>query len=151
MNRSEWLAALSFERAHEVLSAINTLSIRAKLILAGVDDAQRDETVREARKQLLAFLDRLRAAVEGREQRADFGVLGVDPRMGQLVEQFVSTKSRWPCPSGGLYQSTLGDIRALLLSESAAEQKKLIECLRELRHLIEEHSRADNSVILGDV
>lgn len=151
MDRSEWLSALSFERSHEVLSAINTLSIHAKLGLAQVDDARREGSVQQARKDLLAFLDRFQVAIKGKEEEVDLGALGVDPRMGQLVEQYVTTKSRWPRPTGGLYQSPLEDFRILLASDKLEDQTKIIDCLRELRHLIEEHSRADNSVILGDI
>lgn len=151
MDRSEWLSALSFERSHEVLSAINTLSIRAKLTLASVGDAEREDSVRQARKHLLAFLDDFQAAIKRTEEGGDIGVLGVDPRMAQLADQYVTTKSRWPRPTGGLYQYPLTEVGQLLNSDKMCDQQKLVEFLRELRHLLEEHSRADNSVILGDI
>lgn len=151
MDRSEWLSALSFERSHEVLSAINTLSIRAKLVLANVDDAEREDSVRQARKHLLSFLNAFQAAIKRTEEGADIGVLGVDPRMAQLADQYVTTKSRWPRPAGGLYQYPVTEFSQLLNSDKMCDQQKLVEFLRELRHLLEEHARADNSVILGDI
>lgn len=151
MDRSEWLSALSFERSHEVLSAINTLSIRAKLVLARVDDAEREDSVRQARKHLLAFLDGFHAAIKRTEEGTDIGVFGVDPRMAQLADQYVTTKSRWPRPTGGLYRYPLTEFNQFLNSDKVCDQQKVIEFLRELRHLLEEHSRADNSVILGDI
>jgi hypothetical protein len=34
----KWMAVENFERAHEIISAVNTLSIHTKLALAGMDD-----------------------------------------------------------------------------------------------------------------
>ena len=143
MEKSAWLNAQSFERAHEVLSAINTLSIRAKLSLAGIDDTEREEEVHKSKQHL--------AVVEDTEQRSDGVALGVDPGMGQLVQRFLSARSKWPRPSGILYQSSLMEIRDLLGSNNSTAQKKFVECLRELRQLVEENSHADIRAILGDM
>ena len=151
MEKSAWLNAQSFERAHEVLSAINTLSIRAKLSLAGIDDTEREEEVHKSKQHLLAFLERFQTVVEDTEQRSDGVALGVDPGMGQLVQRFLSARSKWPRPSGILYQSSLMEIRDLLGSNNSTAQKKFVECLRELRQLVEENSHADIRAILGDM
>src|SRR5438046_8236525 len=96
MKNNEWLTAESFEQAHEILSAINTLSIHAKLTLAGVNDAPREKEVREARTCLLKFLERFEIVVQGAEQRGDGRALGVDPRFGQLAGKFLTMRSQWP-------------------------------------------------------
>ncbi len=150
MKDNEWLIAQSFERAHEIVSAINTLSIRAKLNLAGTDDSSRDEEVRKAREHLAAFLERFQAVVEEAQRQRDGMVLGADPRLGQLARRFLSMKSRWPRPSG-LYGVSFPQFRALLLSERSEDQQDLINCLRDLRLLLEHHAHADISGILGDV
>ncbi len=150
MKDNEWLVAQSFERAHELVSAINTLSIRSKLILAGVDDSSRDAEVHKARTDLLTFLDRFHAVVQNAECHRDGTVLGADPRLGQLAKRFLSLRAKWPCPPG-LYSVPFSQMRALLMSAAFEDQKDLINCLRDLRLLLEEHAHADISGILGDI
>lgn len=147
---SEWLTAQSFERAHNLISAINALSIRAKLSLAGVDDSSRDEEVRKAREHLLAFLDRFEAVVQGAERNRDGTVLGADPRLGQLAKKFLSVKSQWPRPSA-LYSSSFTQMRELLTSKRAEDLQSLISFLRELRLLVEQHAHSDIVGVLGDI
>lgn len=50
---SDWVAATTFEQTHEVLFAINTLSIHAKLMTAGVEDPAPDSEMERARARLL--------------------------------------------------------------------------------------------------
>jgi hypothetical protein len=147
---NEWLIAQSFERAHEVVSAINTLSIRAKLTLAGVDDSSRDEDVRNARTLLLTFLDRFQAVVQDAERHRDGTVLGADPRLGQLAKTFLSVKCQWPRPSA-LYSSSFTEVRELLTSKRVEDLQDLINFLRDLRSLVEQHAHSDIIGILGDI
>lgn len=150
MKNNEWLVAQSFERAHEVVSAINTLSIRAKLTLAGIDDSSRDEEVRNAHALLLAFLDRFDAVVQDAERHRDRTVLGADPRLGQLAKKFLSAKCEWPRPSM-LYSSSFSEIRGLLTSKRVEDLQGLITFLRDLRSLVEQHAHSDIIDILGDI
>lgn len=150
MKKNEWLTAQSFERAHELVSAINALSIRAKLTLARVDDSSRDEEVRKARMHLCNFLDRFQTVIQEAERDRHGTVVGTDPRLGQLARRFLSVKGEWPRPAG-LYDASFPQVRALLLSDAVDDQKDLIDCLRDLRLLVEQHAHADISGILGDI
>ena len=49
--KNDWLTASSFERTHEIVSAINTLSIHAKLVLAGIDDSTNQEEVEKLKQK----------------------------------------------------------------------------------------------------
>jgi len=148
--KNEWLTAHSFERAHNLISAINTLSIRAKLCLAGVDDSSREDEVEKAREHLLAFLGRFEAVVQGAERNRDGTVLGADPRLGQLAKKFLSVKSQWPRRST-LYSSSFTEMRELLTSKRAEDQQSLINFLRDLRLLVEQHAHSDIIGVLGDI
>jgi hypothetical protein len=150
LKNNEWLTAQSFEQAHETVSAINALSIHAKLKLAGIDDSPRNDDVCKARTRLLAFLDRLQAIVQDAEQDEDGAVRGTDPRLGQLAKSFLSLKSKWPHPPG-LYATSFREVSALIQSEALEDQKDLVNFLRDLRCLLEQHAHADISSILGDV
>ena len=55
----EWLNIQSFFTDHELLGAINDLSIATKLEAAGVQDAERERRAKEARKLLKRFFGRL--------------------------------------------------------------------------------------------
>jgi hypothetical protein len=150
MKNNEWLTAESFEQAHELLSAINTLSIHTKLVLAGIDDTDRLGEVREARIVLSNFLTRFEQVVSEAEQRGDHRALGVDPRFGQLVSKFLATKSQWPQESP-LYFTSFVEMQRLTTSEKKEDQKQLIALLRDLRAFVEHHAHSDVVGILGDI
>lgn len=150
MKNNEWLVAQSFERVHEVISAINTLSIHAKLTIAGIDDSSREGEVRKARERVCVFLDRLQEVLQNAADHHDRRVLGTDPRLGQLAKRFLAVKNKWPCPTG-LYSVPLPQVRALILSEAAEHQKTAINALHELRLLLEEHAHADIIGLLGNI
>jgi hypothetical protein len=150
MKNNEWLTAESFEQAHELLSAINTLSIHTKLLRAGIDDTDRLGEVAEARTVLTNFLDRFEQVVSEAEQRRDHQALGVDPRFGQLVSKFLAGKSRWPQESY-FYSTSFAEIRRLMMSEKKEDQQQLIAILRDLRAFVEQHAHSDVVGILGDI
>lgn len=145
----DWLTAASFERADDVVAAINTLSIHAKLALAGVDDRATDDRLDRARADLRAFLDALEAMVDD----ADVGgapLVGADPRLGDLAARYRSARRRWPPPSP-LFATSFADLRALIGSERPEDRPVLIGCLRGLRALVEQHAHEDVVGLLGDV
>ena len=149
MNNSEWLTAENFEYAHRAVSAINTLSIHAKLLLAGKHDAPRSAEVREARSFLREFLKRLDEVIRDAQQRRGT-VVGTDPRSRELASKFVSAKSRMPRRSV-LYSTPIDELQRLVDSERSADLSRLISALRELRVVIEQHAHTDIAGILGDV
>jgi hypothetical protein len=55
----EWLNIQSFFTDHELLGAINDLSIAIKQEAAGVQDAERERRAKDARRMLKRFLSRL--------------------------------------------------------------------------------------------
>ena len=148
--KGDWLAASSFERTHEVLSAINTLSIHAKLHLAGARDPASEEEVKAAREHLLGFLSGLDELLIEAEQEDDRAVVGADPRMVDLARRYLSARKRWPRPSV-VFELPIGELSSLVRSEREEDLPRLVECLRGLRMLLEQHSVADTAGILGDL
>src|SRR5947209_12615672 len=73
----EWLNIQSFFTDHELIRAINDLSIAVKLDLAGVRDQERAQQAGEARKVLREFLTRLEELEAGDGKEV---MLGVDAR-----------------------------------------------------------------------
>jgi hypothetical protein len=145
----EWLATESFERAHKIISAINTLSIHAKLTLAGAHDTASPEEVAEAREQLGSFLDRFEHVVSEVEEDQEAPVLGVDPGLNMLAQQFVASKHRWP--RSILYDIPLDRFKQLVQSENPSELPQLVECLRALRSLVEQNTHSDVVGVLGEL
>jgi hypothetical protein len=150
LKNNEWLMAQSLERVHELLSAINTISIRSKLSLAGIDDSAREAEVEKAQKVLLAFLEKLQVIIGQAERHRDGTVIGTDPRLGQLAKRLLSTKSQWPRPSG-LYSLPLSQVRDLLASNKPDNLRVLVDFLRDLRSLVEQHAHSDITGILGEI
>lgn len=150
MKNNEWLTAESFEQAHELLSAINTLSIHTKLRLAAIDDTDRLGEVQEARAIFTNFLSRFEQVVSEAEQRRDHRALGVDPRFGQLASKFLAAKSQWSQESS-LYSTSFAELRRLTMSEKKEDQKHLVTLLRDLRAFVEQHAHSDVVGILGDI
>lgn len=150
MDNNKWLNAQSFERAHEIIAAINTLSIHAKLTLAHVDDAPRLQRVAAARKYLLDFINRFEEVIKSTEHSKENVITGADPRFGQLAKNYLSGKSQWPNPSA-LYSSSFPELRNMLTSERTESLERLIQLLHDLRSLVEQHAHADIIGILGEI
>lgn len=146
---TQWLAAENFELSHAVISAINTLSIHAKLTLAHADSFP-PEQVERARKYLREFLDRFERVVGDVEFDQDAPVLGIEPRMGSLAKRYVAARHRAQAPSS-LYRIPLAELTALLDSEHPEDLERLVDSLRALRALVEENAHEDVVDILGEL
>lgn len=146
----EWLSAHSFERLHRLIAAINTISIHAKLEIAGMDDSARLSGVEEARKYLLTFLEGLEPILSNVERDPDRVAVGVDPRLGALARGFVDIRRHRPRVSA-LASISLAQLRQLLTSDDPKERGRLVACLRDLRRLLEQHAHADIISILGEL
>ena len=78
----EWLNIQSFFTDHELIGAINDLSIAVKLDLAGVRDSERVQRGSKARQVLRSFrLVSARSSLKKAE-----AVLGIDARFQSLTE-----------------------------------------------------------------
>ena len=147
---NHWLAAESFERAHTIILALNTLSIHAKMTLAGVDDTARNNDIIKSRAVVRAFLERFGALVKEGEQTREGMVTGADPRLSQLARTFISKRRQWPQHSP-LYDVTLLEVEVLLESEVPADLHRLIAYLQELRVLLEQNVHTDIVGLLGEI
>lgn len=145
---SEWLTAESFERNHRLLSAINTLSIHAKLACDGVTNSPHVGDVEEARRELRHFLDRMGPLVHDVEVHREAPLLGADSRLSSLVRQYAISRKR---SSSVLHRLPIEQVATLLVSQNQADQQRLIEYLAALRQLVEQHAYADVVGLLGEI
>ena len=143
----EWLSIQSFFTDHELLGAINDLSIAVKQEAAGVRDAERERRAKEARDLLTRFLGRVSEveSVGGKEL-----VLGVDARFQSLTDAIASARQ-----DGARYQSVLmqggsSDALPLLDAKTPEARAQLLECLAELRRVIEQHQQTDAAAIFEE-
>ena len=145
----KWLSAQSFERSLQLVSAINTVSIHCKLEAAGIDDSARLPDVLEARNCLRQFLSAFGPLV--RSFRVDSKNIadGVDPRLGELARGFLFAQGQKPSVSA-LADVSPEEISQLLESSEAREQERLLQCLHDLRLLLEQHLSVDVIEVFGD-
>jgi hypothetical protein len=143
----EWLNIQSFFTDHELLGAINDLSIAIKQEAAGVQDAERERRAKDARRLLKRFLGRL-SEVESADSKEL--LLGVDARFQSLTDAIASARRE-----GNRYQSVLmkgGAAGALPLLDARSSESRalLVESLAELRRVIEQHQQTDAAAIFED-
>jgi len=147
---SDWLSAQSFQQAHEVLAAVNRVSIDTKLSLAGhsrTTPPREQETARLVVSQFLGRFEDLLQSLRGGD--ASF-VVGVDPRLESLAHRYLHETRQRPRRSA-LAGTTPGEMRTLLQSVERKDQERLIACLRDLRALLEQHTYADLGRLLGEI
>ena len=124
----EWLNIQSFFSDHDLIGAINDLSIHLKQEQAGIKDADRAERAVRAHDLLRGFLNRLSEADsdEGKEL-----LFGADSRFQSLADAFSSARHE-----GGRYQS-------VLVKEGAASVLSLLEPQgpAKISELLEEYER----------
>jgi len=143
----QWLNIQSFFADHELLGAINDLSIAIKQEAAGVQDAERERRAKDARRLLKRFLGRL-----GEIESADSKelLLDMDARFQSLTDAIASARQ-----DGNRYHSVLmkggaADALALLDAKSSESRAQLVESLAELRRVIERHQQTDAAAIFED-
>jgi hypothetical protein len=147
---TEWLAIQSFQRDQDLLAAINTLSIHTKLKLGGVADEERAEAAAEAREKLTSFLETFEKIVQQAGQAEEGALLGIDPRLRQLARSFVAAKRDRHRFHSTLFTQSPSDAADLLASTDKKDQQALVECLKDLRTLVEEHIYTDTHRILTE-
>jgi hypothetical protein len=140
---TDWLAIQSFRRDQDLLAAINTLSIHTKLKLASIADEERAEAVAAARETLASFLEAFEAIVRQAGQAEGGALLGIDPRLRQLARSFVAAKRDRHRFRSTLFTQSPSEVVDLLGSSDKKDQQALVECLRDLRILVEEHIHGD--------
>jgi hypothetical protein len=149
--RAQWLTVQSFQHGQDLLSAINALSMHLKLRAEGIPDDGRAKEADEARIKLSSFLDELEKLIEESERGKIGPVLGKDPRTRQLAESFVEARRERTRFRSVLFRGDISRARRLLHSEAEADRGPLLQCLQEMRFLIQEHVQADATQIMGQV
>ena len=147
--KADWLAATHFERMHEVISAINTLSIHAKLALAGITDPTPSAEVEKARSGLADFVESLEHSIERLTPDMEGTYVGSDTWLRAVALQFLAGDARDERRSRRSTHS-LTAMADLVRSVRPEDLERLIADLQELRFVIEEQSQEDVDGILGD-
>ena len=147
---TDWLAIQSFQRSQDLLAAINTLSIHTKLRLSGVSDQERAEAAVEARQKLTSFLEAFEKIVQQAEQAEGEALLGINPRLQQLARRFVAAKRDRSRFHSTLFTQSTSETVGLLASPDEKDQRTLVNCLTDLRTLVEEHIYTDTHQILSE-
>jgi hypothetical protein len=148
---TQWLAIQSFQYDQDLLAAINTLSIHTKLELAGVADSERIEAAKQAREKLTSFFRELEVIVPLAEQGETTPLLGTTPRLRQLVKSFTAARGNSHQFRSVLFRDKLSHAQQLLYSDKPEDKQALVQCLEELRTLVEEHVDTDAAQIFGEV
>jgi hypothetical protein len=146
----EWLTVQSFQHSQDLLSAINALSIHLKLISAGLNDHNREQLVEEAREKLVSFLEELEPLVTEAENAKGKPVVGANPRLRQLAKRFVAAKRNRFRYHSILFRETPNRVKQLLSSRDQEDRQLVLDCLEELRMLVEEHVHIDTEQVLGE-
>lgn len=148
--QASWLAAFSFEESLKLVEAINNVSTDAKLTLAAIANPTPPERVGASRYFLKEYLKRLQDVVQAAESDESSPILGTDPRSGELARKYlIYRKSQFR--STGLYAVTLSHLLEIIDARVPADLEELINCLGDLRELVEQHSQSDVNAILGEL
>lgn len=147
--KADWLEASSLERMHQLVAAINTLSIHAKLLLASRTDPAQPDDIDVAREHLLNFLNRFNALIRDADRSRDGAVVGADPQLAGLAASYLDL-SRQAAPDSPLFTTPLEEASEMVRSERDEDLARLVPFLRELRSLIQQQPQADVTELLGD-
>jgi hypothetical protein len=143
----EWLNIQSFFTDHDLIRAINDLSIAVKLELAGVEDQERARRAGDARKLLREFLGHL-AELEAGDAREV--ILGIDARFQSLTDALASARQDTARFNSVLMHEGAAVALPLLDAGDAESKSKLLDSLSELRRVVEQHQQADATVIFEE-
>lgn len=147
--KADWLEASSLERMHQLVAAINTLSIHAKLLLVGSMDPTEPDEIDVARERLLSFLNRFSALIRDANRRRDGAVVGADPQLAGLAANYLDL-SKQAAPDSTFLATPLEEASEMVRSERDEDLTRLVPFLRELRSLIQQQPQTDVTELLGD-
>lgn len=147
--KNDWLTTSSFERAFEIVSSINILSIHAKLEIAKAADPTNIEEIKNAQITLSKFLDALASLIENSQKDQSGIILGTDPRFSELALHYMSEQQRLP-PRSVLFTFSIKELDNLIKSQRTEDMPTLIECLTSLRSMIEQYTQTDIAGMFGD-
>ena len=147
---SDWLSAQSYQDAHELLTAVNRLSIDIKLSLAGYSRRTSPTEQQSARLVVSRFLERFDDLLQHLRAGGPSFIAGVDPRLESLAHRYLRETRQRPRRSS-FANTTPGELRRLMESVERSDQERLVACLRDLRVLLEQHTYADLGRLLGEI
>lgn len=146
----QWLAIQSLQHDQSIISAINTLSIYTKLSLTGKVENTRKMAAEQAKQRLNEFFQEIASllqVVDGEELEP---ILKTDPRLSQLVEKFLSARQDRQHFRSSLFQGQFTQVQQLLNAKEEEDQKALLQCLDELRNILQEHMSIDAEQVMGE-
>ena len=143
----EWLNIQSFFTDHDLIRAINDLSIAVKLEIAGVTDQERARRAGDARKVLRGFLGQLSEVEAGEGKEV---LLGIDARFQSLTDALASARQDTARFNSVLMREGAAVALPLLDARDAESKAKLLDSLSELRRVVEQHQQADATVIFEE-
>jgi hypothetical protein len=147
---ADWLTFQSFRQSQEVLRWINTVTIHLALTVAGIADKDRRQAAVESAKRLVAFLTEVETACAHADSGQAPLTLAIDPRVQRLADGYLAARRDHRFASR-LLTDPFSSIRALFESSSRSDQEALVECLAELRVLVEELMHDETDEILGGI
>jgi hypothetical protein len=147
--RDTQFVANDIERASRVLSAINLLSIDAKLTLLKSRNPIGANDLAAARQTLLEFAGELSDLIRKAEMREGHTVLGTDLRTAQLASHLRHAMMQ-DSPPHELAEMRLDSLPRLLDARDECALSTLVRYLDQLRSLIERHSYAEATGISGE-
>jgi len=147
----QWLSVRSFQQSQQVLAAVNALSIHLKLSLAGMEDEAHATDASRSREILSPFLDDLDGILKAMGESGNRALTGADARTRQLARSFWQARRERSAYRSLLFRSSPAEVKRLLISSRAEDRKALVECLSDLRKLLEAHIHTDSQHILGEV
>jgi hypothetical protein len=133
------------------MSAINTLSIYAKLSIAGISGRTNESKVQNARENLLRFVSQLQVLLANAEKSQDGTIVGADPQFGELAAHYLSEQQKPEPLRAKFYTISLSDFKDLISSHNIDDFPALLTCLRDLRSLVEQNFHSNVVDILGDL
>jgi hypothetical protein len=147
--KNDWLTTSSFERAFNVVSAINIVSIHAKLTKAGMKNPIDNAEIKNAQVKIIDFLDTLQSLMNDTEKNQNGIVVGADPRLGELALFYMAERRRFP-PRSQLYTISITEFEKIIQSNNKKDMDTLVSCLESLRSIVEQYAQTDIAGMFGD-
>lgn len=146
--KADWLEASSAEQMRRLVSAINTLSIHAKLQIGGKDNPAPVADVEGARESVIEFIRRFQMVVENADRNRDGAIVGADPQISGLATQYLEL-SRQVTTDAPVFALPLDEALEITRSGRAEDLQLLVLFLRDLRSLILQLPQTDVTELLS--
>lgn len=147
---NNYITTSSFEKTHDIISVLNTISIYSKLKLSGKTQIIKDNEIKIAKDKFKKFLSNFNKVIQEAEKQPDNIIINTDPRFEALITRYIHSK-KYSIQDKEILNIPIIKIIKIIESKEESEISILITYIKSLRSILEQHAYVDYTKLISNI